>query len=240
MLKRIFSVWKHNLSELYTTLLIMLVCWIVGIIILAALLKFDLEATTCVTIGTLLAVFIVIFMNIIFGIISFGCSFNTAISFGSTRKEFLVAEGVTAYLNMAIETAIILIMHSMETALYKMIYTGRECEDMGAFLSNYRLVLGIVLVIPAVRMFCGAFILKYRRVAYWTLWGLWMVGFMGAGNFADYIEENPESTAAKIFTGISDFAIGMPGIAQIAAFVLVLCIIISGPVLLIRKQAVQA
>ena len=140
MLKRIFSVWKHNLSELYTTLLIMLVCWIVGIIILAALLKFDLEATTCVTIGTLLAVFIVIFMNIIFGIISFGCSFNTAISFGSTRKEFLVAEGVTAYLNMAIETAIITYVLSFLDVDNSELYTNSYLlqKDTLRHLSEYR------------------------------------------------------------------------------------------------------
>ena len=47
MLKRIWNVWKFNLSELYTTILSGLGGWVFGVILVAVVLKFDRSATSC-------------------------------------------------------------------------------------------------------------------------------------------------------------------------------------------------
>lgn len=239
MVKRIFDIWKLNLSELYATLLFIFGGWIFGLIIVAVVLAFDRTATSCAIIGTFIAVLAGAFMSIILRVMSFGYNFNTAVSMGGTRKEFLIADGAAAYLNLAIEIAAILTLYSAEKALCKVLYAGKECEDLMRILGDYRIVIGIVLFVPAISMFCGALILKFQKAAYWTLYAIWMTAFIGGGRFVDHINENPGSLVAEICNGIWNFVTEMTGIVQITAILVISCIFISGTVLLVRKQAVQ-
>lgn len=238
MIKRIMNTWKLNVSELYATLLFILVFEIIGIVIVAVVVKFDPESTYA-TLGTMLAALVGMFANLIFGILSLGCSFNTTVSFGSTRKEFLISEGVTAYINIIIEIAAIQILYFVETTLGRLLYVDRECEDLGVFLTDYRIVLALILLLPALRMLCGALLLKFKKIAYWCLWMLWMLLFMGFGYLTDYIAENPGSIVSRICTGVLDFVIGMSGMAQIAAVFVVACIFISVASIFIRRQSVE-
>ena len=225
MLKRIWNVWKFNLSELYTTILSGLGGWVFGVILVAVVLKFDRSATSCAIMGTFMAVLIGIFINLFMGIMTYGYSFNTAVSMGSTRKEFIIADGATAYINLVIEIAVVLILHSAEKALCAALYPAKECEDL----------LGIILFVPAIRMFCGALILKFQKKAFWTLYALFMITFLGGTRFTE-----GNVFVAQILNAISKLAAVMPDIAQIAVILVISCIFISGTVLLVRKQAVQA
>ncbi len=235
MLKRIWNVWKFNLSELYTTILSGLGGWIFGVLLVAVVLHFDKSATSSAIMGTFMAVLVGCFINILMGIMTYGYSFNTAVSMGSTRKEFIIADGATAYINLTIEIAVVLILHSAEKALCAALYPAKECEDLLKILGDYRIVLGIILFVPAIRMFCGALILKFQKKAYWTLYALFMISFLGGTRFVD-----GHVFFVQIFNGICKLAAVMPDIAQIAVILVISCIFISGTVLLVRKQAVQA
>ena len=125
------------------------------------------------------------------------------------------------------------ILYFMEKALCNMLYPRMECEDLLKFLGDYRIVLGIVLLVPAIRMFCGALILKFGKVAYWTLYALFMLTFLGGSRFKG-------SIVSQIGNAIHELAVKMPDITQIAAILVISCIFISGTALLVRKQAVQA
>lgn len=235
MLKRIWNVWKFNLSELYTTILSGLGGWIFGVLLVAVVLNFDKSATSCAIMGTFVAVLIGIFINLFMGIMSYGYSFNTAVSMGSTRKEFIIADGATAYINLVIEVAVVLILHSVEMALCAALYPAKECEDLLGILGNYRIVLGIILFVPAIRMFCGALILKFQKKAFWTLYALFMITFLGGTKSAD-----GHIFVVQILNAIGKLAAVMPDIALIAVILVISCIFISGTVLLVRKQAVHA
>lgn len=237
MIKRIIDTWKLTATELYVTLLFMLGCGIFGLIIEGVVLTVDAEANSAI-IGTLFAIFVGIFANWLFGIFAFGNSFNTVMSLGSTRKEFLIANGVTDYVNVIIETIAIIIFYFVESFLCKVIYADREFDNLVWFLADYRIVLGIIIILPAIKMLGGALILKFKKVAYWIMWALWIVTFLGFNRFADYIAKNPESLIARICSGILEFVTGMSGIAQAVTFLIITCIFIAATVLLVRKEAV--
>lgn len=239
MIKRIINAWRLNLSELYVTLFFMLVFDIIGMIIVAVVLKFDTESAYA-TQGTLFAVIVGIFANVIMGVIAFPYNFNMNVSLGCTRKEFLIVEGITAYLNIIVETLAVMVLYFVETALGKVLYAGKECENLIAVLMKLRIVPVVILMLPAMMMFGGAVILKFKKYAYWVLWGMWMLFFTGCGKLADYIEENPGSIVAKVCYEIADFVTGMSDVALIAVLFVIACIFMTGTVLLVRKQPVEA
>ena len=62
-----------------------------------------------------------------------------------------------------------------------------------------------------------------------------MITFLGGTRFTE-----GNVFVAQILNAISKLAAVMPDIAQIAVILVISCIFISGTVLLVRKQAVQA
>lgn len=240
MIKRIFDTWKLNISELYGILAVIFGAEIFGIIVVAIILHFDETATTCATLGTMMAVFAGALMNIVFGIVAFSYSFNTMVSWGSTRKEFLIVDSIIAYLNLAIEMVALLILYFLETMLYKILYADRECEDIIVFLADYRIILAIIFILPTIRMFCGALVLKFRKKASWFLWAMWIAVCVGLPNCISNAFEQPNSLSGKVVHSVGSFVTGLPGIVQVACIVLTACVFVGGTVLLIRKQAVEA
>ncbi len=238
MIKRIKDIWKLSISELYITLGTAFACGFFGIILTLVIVRLDDTVTTYAPLGSFLAVIFSLLFSLIFGAFAYGNLFNTAVTFGCTRKEFITASGITSLLNVAIDAVAVIVIYLIENALGKILYSGMECENLLQYLIDYRIILGIILFLPVLRMFLGALILKFQTKAFWGLWAVWMLGCIGGPGVSKYMEKNPDSVAAEVIRKVMEFMTHMSGPVLLVVLLALVVVLLLVSVALLRKQSV--
>ena len=166
-----------------------------GIILLALILEIS-GIETYVTLGTMLAGSIFIFVHV-FGIpVSFAGEFNMAVSMGVSRKEFVGSYAAVNLLEIAVFEAVLYGFGRLETLFAQTLFPEftKEFDCMVLFQWNYLLALLIGMTVT--ELFVGAVILRYGSKALIVLAVLWFGAFMIPAKIAG------NKTAAAIFSKI--------------------------------------
>lgn len=238
MLEKIKAVWKLGISELYFGLGVIIFCGIFGMSLMAMLVKLDTTVTEFVPLGSIMAVVVWLAFNIFFGIFSYGNFFNVALSLGCTRKDFMLGSSAACWLNMLLSAAAAAIVYLAERSLGSILYPKLQYNEIVEEKLNYWIIIAIIVLLPIVRMFLGALILKFQTKAFWGIWVLWMVCFWGVPGLISYAENHPQSLRAEFLNGIREFVTHMSVFAGSAMLGIFAVVAVTISVLLLRKQAV--
>ena len=192
MLKNICSVWKMNKKELMIMLLILNVCGIIGMGLMPVLRYVD-EEIPFLALGAILMVVLWLLINLCLSLFSYQNTFDLIVSMGCRRKDFIISQIITVYINMLFELGVIGFIYLIEKMLYRFVYSAYGIDDITSYLWKPKMIWILFMLIPACRLLVGALILKYKKKAFWILWAIWMVCSLGCGRFITYLLENQQS-----------------------------------------------
>ncbi len=158
--------------------------------------------------GTFLAGFAAAVACLVGTGLNFYTSFQIEVGFGCTRKHFFASfylySLATALMNVVVLWLIWLIENGIGTRLYEM-------ETEVAMMPTL-LWLGpfMALLLSMIGMTAAVLVMRFGKVAFWTLWVLWMVGFIGIPRFLGASKEHPGSVYGMLGKGLRGFAGALP------------------------------
>lgn len=208
MLKNICSVWKMNKKELMIMLLILNVCGIIGMGLMPVLRYVD-EEIPFLALGAILMVVLWLLINLCLSLFSYQNTFDLIVSMGCRRKDFIISQIITVYINMLFELGVIGFIYLIEKMLYRCVYSAYGIDDITSYIWKPQMIWMLFLLIPACRLLLGALILKYKKKAFWILWAIWMVCSLGCGRFITYLLENQQSWIVVVITNVMNMSIGV-------------------------------
>lgn len=192
MLKNICSVWKMNKKELVIMLLTLIVCGIIGMGMMLLLCFADGEIPF-LALGAIFMVVLWLLINLCLSLFSYQNTFDLIVSMGCCRKDFIISQIITVYINMLFELGAIGFIYLIEKMLYRFVYSAYGSDDITSYILKPKMIWMLFLLIPACRLLLGGLILKYKKKAFWILWAIWMVCSLGCGRFITYLLENQQS-----------------------------------------------
>ena len=128
---------------------------------------------------------------------------------GCRRKDFIISQIITVYINMLFELGVIGFIYLIEKMLYRCVYSAYGIDDITSYIWKPQMIWMLFLLIPACRLLLGALILKYKKKAFWILWAIWMVCSLGCGRFITYLLENQQSWIVVVITNVMNMSIGV-------------------------------
>lgn len=233
MLKNICNVWKTSKSEFGIMLIVLLASGVLGMFLMPILIYMDVEMPY-IAFGTLIAVFLWLLINFILGLFGYQNNFDLIVSMGCRRKDFIISQIVVVYINLLLELGVVGLVYVLEKMLYQVVYSSYEMFDITVYILKPKIMLVLFLLIPAFRLLIGAFVLKYKKKAFWIIWAIWMLGSFGSGRLIPYLAHHPKNWLWQCVLSM----INLPGSVQMLMVLLLTIVMLSGTYLLTRKQAV--
>lgn len=239
-MKRIFETWKLNRKDLLILLSAMAGAWLFGVVLVAIIMNIAaLEAEDYALMGGFMMLIVWVGVNLFVGAFTLEKQFGMAVSMGRSRKEFIITYWIIYTVNVMIEFASIILLDQLERGLALVLYRGMPCGfDIMPHLLDWRLILGVIIVVPAINLFLGMLMMKFQRKAFWGIWAVWMLGSLGLPRLIHFIDENEHHPVAQMLGAVIEgvVALGATGIFAVTAIVSVVLMLIAGIVL--KKQAV--
>ncbi len=194
---------------------------------------------TLLEIGTIMSLMIPLFMIAYAGIGSFGVCFNMGVGMGSTRKHLVPMFCIVTYLECIAGLCLSSLLQRLESWIFLSAYPRIEKEfDMGVVF-QWKYIIVASAAITAVNVFFGALFIKYGRLAFAILWGLWILATgiaSRAAKIADFIKNEKQW---RFFNQILRALSEMPQQAALVAVVLVSLILALASWFLLRRQPVE-
>ena len=189
-------------------LLILNVCGIIGMGLMPVLRYVD-EEIPFLALGAILMVVLWLLINLCLSLFSYQNTFDLIVSMGCRRKDFIISQIITVYINMLFELGVIGFIYLIEKMLYRCVYSAYGIDDITSYLWKPKMIWILFMLIPACRLLLGALILKYKKKAFWILWAIWMVCSLGCGRFITYLLENQQSWIVVVITNVMNMSIGV-------------------------------
>lgn len=212
---------------------------VIGLLAMIVIQRTDPEETY-LALGTMFAIIGSAGFGTLIILFNLGLNFNLQISLGNRRTLFLVSYYITWLLGFFAYFVILLLASAGEDRLYVFLGSGvsvEEALDMRGILLRFGIPACFAL--PALGIFCGALMLRYKRKAFWILWILWMLGAVGIPNLMDAADDAAQSTMGQFGLAVckmGKFAFGrnFPALAAVITFLALLA-----SWLLLRRQQVE-
>ncbi len=234
MIKNISNVWKLNVSELYMMLAVVFCSGIVGMFVVSIAFAADQESTTVTAGGTFFALLIWAIVNAVLGITGYQNNFNLMVSLGCTRKDYMIAQIATVYLNMISEAVLIFLIYIIEKTMWRVIFPNKEYVKLVEYVFEHQILLAIILLVPAIRLFVGAAILRFGKIAYWLIWAVWMIGCWCSRMLVSYLAHHHESWLFVLVNNVKN----MSDIMQMISICLITVVLLILTYHFTKKQAV--
>lgn len=238
-MKGIYERWKLQKQSLLLMLGFVAGAWLFGTILVAVIMKIVKGVEDYPLLGSVMGLIVWAACTLFYGMMTLEKSFCMAVSMGRSRKEFLLSYWIISTINTIIEVAVILLLDGIERLLAAWLYRGMPCVlDLLGQMKDWRLLLGVILLLPAFRLFMGMLVMKFQRQAFWGIWAAWMLGSIGLPRLAHFEEKNEAHPAAQMLYSLQQVftSLGETGIFLLAVAAAVILFLIAGMVL--KKQAV--
>ena len=223
---------KIRKTELLQYLGIMLGGFVLGFVILLIIVNQSGENESA-TAGTMIAVILLLFVHFFSTIISFVGEFNTAVSMGATRKNFVISYAIFNMIEITVLETGLFILGNLEKTVINQLFPGIRFEiDMTEFFA-WKYMAGGVIEFTILEIFFAAVLLRFGMKAFWVLWAIWMLGALLPGNISHNEKLSKEFTKIGLMLGGK---ITSTGIFVCVAFVLFVIAVIGWRIL--RKQQV--
>lgn len=123
-------------------------------------------------------------------------SFQTQIAMGSTRKQFFVSYYIVCLVESLVLMVWLLGIAAAENILATEVFGGEQEIDFVPYLLRYGFLA--VVGLNSLGALSGTMILRFGKKAFWTLWILWMIAFLGIPRVHILAKGAPDSIWAKM------------------------------------------
>lgn len=148
--------------------------FVFGVILVAIIMFTDDDPGSWFCMGTLIACLVLVAAVLFTSAFSYPQEFMLALSMGRTRKEFMVSYYLRSLVNLLMGWLMILLLHQIELRSYTLIYYRYANEIFFSFLTDWRVLTPIFLLLPVLSMFLGALYGKYGKKGLFAFYVLWI------------------------------------------------------------------
>lgn len=226
-------------SDMRWMFLILLGSIIFGKILFVVIQHFDHEVDTYFPLGTIMGILVLVIVNGILVMVGISIYFNTQVSMGCTRKDFFISFYASEILWSVAGLAMLILFNVLDDKLSALMYPQMKNEII---LLPYLLKWGLPVAVAVILVggLCGALVMRFGRIAFWVLWGIWMVGCVLGPQIADAADEAPGSVFGLIGGGIKGVVMGISANIWMV-LILVLCVVsVTVSWMILRKQQVNS
>ena len=161
-----------------------------GAIMVFMIMTFDSNPGSWFCMGTLMSGVVTFAVLIFFHSFSYKADFMLALSMGRTRSCFMFSTLCILLLEMIMAYGLTLLYYTAEMTLYPILYAGFSNEMTFSFLTNWRLVLPALIIVPIVILFMGTMYAKFGKIAGIILYVVWMFGCLVLPRFVGVTERD--------------------------------------------------
>ena len=215
------------------------VTFILGMIMLALIVKFDNTTDKVFELGSIIAIAISLFTTFILIFATFGVSFNNAVCMGRTRKAFVTSYVVVTFCMTCAILIVGFLLSFVERLLCTIIYPNYIFEYVAMNHITPMIVLAIILIEVIVPVFIGTLLARYGMKAFWIMWVIWMFGFTVLPRMMNNIYENDHSVIGEIERKLVSTLGGISIASWYVIGGIVLLLMLVTTINLIRKQGVK-
>lgn len=236
-MSKIIKRWRMNcFNELLPLMYVIAGGWVFGVILVFVMYHFTNGFTTedCVTLGSVIAMVIVVAAAFFGGLFTLGSHFALEISMGNTRKEFFISFIIQRIFTIAILLIMVGGLTGAEELIQKYILKVPSAFHSFSVLMDLRFLAAVLFAFPLFSMFLGVMYLKFQKKAFWVMWAIWMFSFMGL----PVILNNEAHIITRGITKIMEFVIKVPMFLQTTAILVFAVIFAVVNRLLLQKEKV--
>ncbi len=178
---------KYRFDEFGMLLAMQMGFTVFGIILVAVIAAFtrDEPDFDIFRMGSLLAVCIGLFGNVMFGMFSMRSYFNMTVGYSRTRRSFFISDFAVS---MIYTLALVLVCYGIyygEGLLNNWLYPGVPEERILPSNPAVWLVPVVAIAVCVIRSFLGSLVLKFGNAVFWVCWVITMAFCIGSNHIHD-------------------------------------------------------
>ena len=148
--------------------------FVFGVILVAIIMFTDDDPGSWFCMGTLMAGLVLVALTLFTSAFGYPQEFMLALSMGRTRKSFMVSYYLRLLITLLLGWALILLLHQIELRSYTLLYYKYQNEVFFSFLTDWRVLVPVFLLLPIGSMFLGALYGKYGKKGLFVFYFVWI------------------------------------------------------------------
>ena len=148
--------------------------FVFGVILVAIIMFTDDDPGSWFCMGTLMAGLVLVALTLFTSAFGYPQEFMLALSMGRTRKSFMVSYYLRLLITLLLGWALILLLHQIELRSYTLLYYKYQNEVFFSFLTDWRVLVPVFLLLPIGSMFLGALYGKYGKKGLMGFYFIWL------------------------------------------------------------------
>lgn len=188
MIKQFFANLRLHKNTLLTLLCWMLAFFLLGLLMVWFIVGVTGDETTWFPMGGVLSAVGVLLLAI-FCYLSYHQDFMLALSFGRTRKEFMLLFALEQLLWVTVAYVGVMLLTALEEVIYSLLFPGMPGEiSFMPILADWRVFLPCVAALVILPMFFGALYSRFGKRFGIVLYVIWLLAFLVFPRLADRLE----------------------------------------------------
>lgn len=145
-----------------------------GAILHFLIMTFDSNPGSWFCFGTLMSICTTATFLFFYHSFSYKVDFMLALSMGRTRSCFILSRFCILFLETLLSYGLIWLFYQTELFLYPLLYPAYSNEAIFSFLTNWRIVLPVLVTLPIVSLFMGTVYAKFGKTAGIIFYFVWI------------------------------------------------------------------
>lgn len=163
-----------------------------GTVLMFIVTQWSGESESYFQLGTVIGCLVTVLYSGLVTVFGMASSFNLEISLGCIRKHFFWSYYLVNAAANSISVLLLLLLCVAERAFLGACFP-KLANEVDLFPYLLRAGIPVAILMPMAAMLMAALIMRFGKVASWTLWFLWMFTFIGVPRFTDAAEVSPHS-----------------------------------------------
>ena len=174
MLQQLCKDLRLHKNGLFLILFGMVCAFLFGGLLVTIIMYTDDDPGSWFCMGTLIACLALVAVSLFTAALGYPQEFMLALSMGRTRKDFMLSYYLRTVLQLALGWLLILPLHQIELRSYTLLFPQYQNEIYFGFLTDWRVLVPVFLLLPIISMFLGALYGKYGKKGMLAFYFLWL------------------------------------------------------------------
>lgn len=210
----------------------------VGMILCPLIMNLEGDVRHSIPLGTVIAAVVAAMYLFIMTCSEMIVYFPLQVSMGYTRKEFFLSYYPISLTGVFGAFLLLLSLGATEQKLLPILYSGREPKlRVLPYVMRLGIPVGVFLVLAA--GLATAMVMRFGKPVFWFFWSLWMVACLGLPLLFDWIEENPQTAAARLTRSLAEFITSISMGMWIALGILAAAAVLGSSFWILRRQEIK-
>lgn len=197
------------------------------------------EKESIFPLGSMMAVFVPVFIMVFVGMSTLPLHFNIAVGMGAVRRRVVPAMLAMSMIINVMAVWIGDLFFHLEQWIFRVAYAGIKIEFDLSVIFQWKYIFPACLAVVALNALIGALFLKYGKVAFTIFWVLWMAVFIGGPRIAHLLDSTQSNAFLDMCRKVVNIFQGFTENGILSAVMIVSIGLLFVAWMMLRKQQVD-